>query len=132
MRRGTKSAAVAAAAVMATVAIGLAQQPGFKRTEVQRADLSMPGREVVAVVAEIPTGGTSGRHTHPGEEVGYMLEGAIVLEVAGQAPMTMKAGQGFVVPAGQPHRATNTSPALARVLATYIIEKGKPIATPAP
>ena len=132
MRRGTMSAAVAAAAMMAAVAVGLAQQPGFKRTEIQRADLSTPGREVVAVVAEIPTGGTSGRHTHPGEEVGYMLEGTIVLDVAGKAPVTMKAGQGFVVPAGQPHSATNAASPLARVLATYIIEKGKPIATPAP
>jgi quercetin dioxygenase-like cupin family protein len=125
------SACIAAAGV-AAVAIGLAQQSGFKRTEVQRADLSMPGREVVAVVAEIPSGGSSGRHTHPGEEVGYMLEGTMILEVAGKAPMTVKAGQGFVVPAGQPHSATNTASPLARVLATYIIEKGKPIATPAP
>ena len=132
MRRRYISVGFAAAVVMATVVVGAAQQPAFKRTEVQRIDLSAPGREAVMVVADIPTGATSGRHTHPGEEVAYVLEGAIVLDVAGKAPETLKAGQGFVIPAGVPHSATNKAPAPARVLANYIIEKGKAIATPAP
>jgi quercetin dioxygenase-like cupin family protein len=132
MRRRHISVGFAAAVVMATVVIGAAQQAAFKRTEVQRIDLSAPGREAVMVVADIPTGATSGRHTHPGEEVAYVLEGAIVLDVAGKTPVTLKAGQGFVIPAGVPHSATNKAPAPARVLANYIIEKGKAIATPAP
>ena len=132
MRRKYTSVGFAAAVVMATVVVGAGQQPAFKRTEVQRIDLSAPGREAVMVVADIPTGATSGRHTHPGEEVAYILEGAIVLDVAGKTPETLKAGQGFVIPAGVPHSATNKAPAPARVLANYIIEKGKAIATPAP
>ena len=132
MRRTNLGVGIAAAAVMAAVAVCAAQQPAFKRTEIQRIDLSTPGREAVMVVADIPTGGSSGRHTHPGEEVAYVLEGAIVLDVAGKAPVTLKSGQGFMIPAGVPHSATNTAPAPARVLANYIIEKGKPIATPAP
>ena len=119
-------------AVAGLVAGVWAQQPAFKRTEVQRIDLSTPGREVVMVVADIPTGATSGRHTHPGEEVAYVMDGAIVLDVAGKSPVTLKAGQGFVIPAGVPHSATNKASAPARVLANYIIEKGKPIATSAP
>jgi quercetin dioxygenase-like cupin family protein len=126
------SVGFAAAVVLATVVVGTAQQAAFKRTEVQRIDLSAPGREAVMVVADIPTGATSGRHTHPGEEVAYVLEGAIVLDVAGKTPETLKAGQGFAIPAGVPHSATNKAPAPARVLANYIIEKGKAIATPAP
>jgi quercetin dioxygenase-like cupin family protein len=132
MRRRHMKIGVAATAVMAVAAICAAQQAAFKRTEVQRIDLSTPGREVVMVVADIPPGATSGRHTHPGEEVAYVLEGAIVLDVAGKSPATLKTGQGFVIPAGVPHSATNKASAPARVLANYIIEKGKPIATPAP
>jgi len=123
---------MAAVAVVAVAAVCAAQQPAFKRTEIQRVDLSTPGREVVMVVADIPSEATSGRHTHPGEEVAYILEGAIVLDVAGKSPVTLKTGQGFVIPAGVPHSATNKASAPARVLANYIIEKGKPIATPAP
>ena len=132
MRRTHISVGIAAVAVMATVAVCAAQQAAFKRTEIQRIDLSTPGHEAVMVVADIPTGATSGRHTHPGEEVAYVLEGAIVLDVAGKSPVTLKTGQGFVIPGGAPHSATNKAPAPARVLANYIIEKGKPVATPAP
>ena len=113
-------------------AVALAQQAGFKRTVVQQGDLSAPGREVVQAVAEFQPAGTVGRHTHPGEEVAYVLEGAIVLEVDGKPAMTLSAGQGFIIPAGAVHNATNKSSSGARVLATYIVEKGKPLATPAP
>jgi uncharacterized RmlC-like cupin family protein len=82
------------------------------------------------VVADIPAAATSGRHTHPGEEVAYILEGAIVLDVAGKSPVTLKTGQGFVIPAGVPHSATNKASAPARVLANYIIEKGSPSRRP--
>jgi len=124
-----RAAATAAALVVVTVAAA-AQQPAFKRTELQRADLSAPGREVVQAIAEIPPGAAAGRHTHPGEEVGYVLEGTVLVEVDGKPAATLKAGQYFIIPAGTIHNATNNSKAGAKVLATYIVEKGKPVATP--
>jgi quercetin dioxygenase-like cupin family protein len=108
-----------------------AQQPGFSRTVIQRGDLSTPGREVVSAIAEFQPGATVGPHTHPGEEAGYLLEGTLVFEQAGKPTVTLKAGETFFVPAGTVHNATNKGAARTRVLATYIVEKGKPIATAA-
>jgi quercetin dioxygenase-like cupin family protein len=108
-----------------------AQQPGFSRTVIQRGDLSVPGHEVVSAIAEFQPGSTAGPHTHPGEEAGYLLEGTLVFEITGKPPVTLKAGETFFVPAGTVHNATNKGSARARVLATYVVEKGKPIATPA-
>jgi len=108
-----------------------AQQPGFSRTAIQRGDLSVPGHEVVQAIAEFAPGSTSGAHTHPGEEAGYLLEGSLVFEITGKPTVTLKAGETFFVPAGIVHNATNKGSVRARVLATYIVEKGKPIATPA-
>jgi quercetin dioxygenase-like cupin family protein len=132
MKRSSARSGFVVAGVLGTVMVCAAQQAAFKRTEIQRTDLATPGRESVMVVVDLPTSATSGRHTHPGEELGYILEGAIVLEVAGKSPVTLKAGQPFAIPAGQVHSATNQTAGPARVLANYIIEKGKPIATPAP
>jgi quercetin dioxygenase-like cupin family protein len=108
-----------------------AQQPAFKRTTLQQADLSVPGREVITAVAEFQPGATPGRHTHFGEEVGYVLEGTLLVEQDGKPPVTLKAGSAFLIPAGTVHNATNTGTGTARILATYIVEKGKPLATPA-
>src|SRR5262245_26861529 len=105
-------------------------QTGFKRTPVQQADLSVPGKEVVQAVAEIQPGAQSGRHTHPGEEVAYVLEGTITLEIDGKPAATKKAGEGFVIPPNTVHNAKAAGSAVAKVLGTYIIEKGKPVATP--
>ena len=119
--------------LVASVLTGIlaAQQPAFKRTVLQQGDLSLPGREVISAVAEFQPGATPGRHTHPGEEVGYVLEGTLLLEQDGKAPVTLKAGGTFLIPAGTVHNATNTGAGTARILATYIVEKGKPLATPA-
>ena len=117
-------------AVVAIVVGVSAQQAGFKRTVLQQRDLSVPGREIVSAVAEFQAKATVGRHTHPGEEAGYVLEGAIVLEQEGKPAVTLKAGQTFFIPPGTVHNATNNESATARVLATYIVEKGKPLATP--
>jgi quercetin dioxygenase-like cupin family protein len=106
-----------------------AQQPGFSRSVIQRGDLSTPGREVISAIAEFQPGATSGSHTHPGEEAGYLLEGTLVFEQAGKPTVTLKAGETFFVPAGTVHNATNKGSARTRVLATYIVEKGKPLAT---
>jgi quercetin dioxygenase-like cupin family protein len=124
--------AVGAAAVVVGVIAGVAaQQATFKRTILQQVEISVPGREVVTAVAEIPPGVAAGRHTHPGEEVGYMLEGTVVIEVDGKPPVEMGPGKAFVIPSGAVHNATNRGSTLARVLATYVVEKGKPVATPA-
>lgn len=119
-----------AVAVFVVVAGAQAQQPGFSRTVIQRGD-STPGREVVSAIAEFQPGATSGAHTHPGEEAGYLLEGTLVFEQTGKPTVTLKAGETFFVPAGTVHNATNKGSARTRVLATYVVEKGKPIATPA-
>jgi quercetin dioxygenase-like cupin family protein len=118
-------------AIIAVTGVCAAQQPQFKRTELQRGDLSTPGHEVVQAIAEIPGGAAAGRHTHPGEEVGFVLEGTVVVEIDGKPAATLNAGQYFLVPAGRIHNATNKGSASAKVLATYIVEKGKPLATPA-
>ena len=123
--------AVATAVALVTITVAAAaQKPAFTRTEVQRGDLSAPGKEVVQAVADIPAGVSAGRHTHPGEEVAYVLEGTVLVEIDGKPAVTLKAGQGFIIPAGAVHNATNKSSAGAKVLATYIIDKGKPVATP--
>ena len=122
---------VVAIAVGVVVAGVSAQQPGFKRTVLQQGDLSVPGREVVTAVVEFQPGASVGRHTHPGEEAGYILDGSIVLEQAGKPAVTLGPGRTFLIPAGTIHNATNSGSAQAHVLATYIVEKGKPLATPA-
>jgi len=128
-----KAVSMAIAAVV-TIAIGAgyvnAQQTGFKRTVLQQQDLSVAGHETVTAVAEFQAGGTVGRHTHPGEEVGYILEGTIVLEQDGKPAVTLGPGKTFFIPAGTVHNATNRGAVPVRVLANYIVEKGKPLATP--
>ena len=82
--------------------------------------------------AEIPPGVRVGKHTHPGEEVAYILEGTLVLEVEGKGRGNLKAGDVFFVEAGRPHDGWNEGRGTTKVLATYIVEKGKPLATPVP
>jgi quercetin dioxygenase-like cupin family protein len=123
---------VSMAAWIAAVGLCAAQQPAFKRTEVQRGDLSASGREGVQALAEFPPGAAAGKHTHPGEELGYVLEGNFRIEIDGRPAVMKKAGEAFFVPAGRTHNATNVGSGAARILATYIVEKGKPLATPVP
>ena len=108
-----------------------AQQPAFKRTVLQQSDISAPGREVIQAVADFEPRATPGRHTHPGEEIGYVLEGTFLVEQEGKAPVTLKAGGTFLIPGGTIHNATNAGSGPGKILATYIVEKGKPLATPA-
>lgn len=124
--------ALLGAAVLSTlVAAGAAQQT-FTRTVLQRGDLSTPGREAVMGRGDFPAGTETGKHTHFGEEVGYVLEGAMVLEVEGKAPVALKTGDVFLIDAGKVHNARNSGAAAAKVLATYVVEKGKPLTTPVP
>lgn len=108
-----------------------AQQPGFTRKMLQDQNLGMSDRHAVQVVAEFVPGGVAGKHTHPGEELGYVMEGTLELQVSGQPPRTLKAGETFFVPAGVVHDGKNVGSGPAKVLATYIVEKGKPVASPA-
>ncbi len=119
-----------AAGLVAMAGIVIAQQAGFTRTALQTQDLSTPGRVAVQARAEFDPGVAAGRHTHPGEELGYLLEGQIELLIDGQPPKLVKAGETFFVPAGLVHDGKNTGSGKAKVLATYFVEKGKPVATP--
>jgi quercetin dioxygenase-like cupin family protein len=118
-------------ALAMTLGVVSAQQPTIKRTVLQQHDISVAGHEAVMARAEIPAGGSTGRHTHPGEEISYVLEGSLLLEVDGQPAKTFKAGEVFMVPAGVIHNGTNKTSANATVIATYVVEKGKPLTTPA-
>ncbi len=121
----------AVAAVVVTMLAGVAaQQPAVKRTILQQADISAPGREAVTARAEFPAGSETGRHTHPGEEISYVEEGPLVLEVEGQPSRTLKTGEVFIVPAGVIHNARPAGTS-AKVIVNYIVEKGKPVTTPA-
>jgi quercetin dioxygenase-like cupin family protein len=105
----------------------LAQTPGITRTELQRHDLSAPGREVVQARIEFAPGAAVGKHSHPGEEIVYVLAGSLEYEIEGKAPMTLNAGDVVFIPAGTIHAAKNTGSVAGVELATYVVEKGKPL-----
>jgi quercetin dioxygenase-like cupin family protein len=104
-----------------------AQQQGVKRTELQRHDLSVPGREVLQVRVDLDPGVTFPMHSHPGEEIIYVLEGVWEYQVEGKGAMTLKAGDVLFIPAGVKHGAKNVGSAKGSELATYIVEEGKPL-----
>lgn len=108
-----------------------AQASGLTRTMVGRADVSVPGREAVIARVEVSPGTYAGRHTHPGDEISYILEGEAELLVDGQPPRIVKAGESFVIPAGVIHDAHNASDKPVKLVGVYVVEKGKPLATPA-
>jgi quercetin dioxygenase-like cupin family protein len=105
------------------------QKPGIKRTDLQRHDLSTPGHEAVQVRIDFAAGTAFGKHTHPGEEVIYVLEGTLEYQVEGKAPVTLKAGDVLFIPAGVVHAAKNVGKGNGAELATYIVEKGKQLVT---
>src|SRR5687767_7378933 len=108
-----------------------AQQPGIKRTDLQRYDLSAPGREVVQVRVDIAPGVLAPNHSHPGEEIVYVIEGLVEYQLEGSPPVTLRAGEVLFIPTGTIHSAKNVGSVNAAELATYIVEKGKPLVTPA-
>jgi quercetin dioxygenase-like cupin family protein len=118
-------------ALGAALSSGQAQAPGLSRTIIQRADLSIPEREVVIARVEVAPGAKAGAHTHPGEEIAYVIEGEAELLVEGQPARTVKAGESFVIPPGVKHDVHNTGSQTYKVLAVYLVEKGKALATPA-
>ncbi|MGH6742318.1 MAG: cupin domain-containing protein [Bradyrhizobium sp.] len=109
----------------------LAQQGGIKRTPLQKVEFP-DGYNTSAGTAEIAPGGSAGRHTHPGIEVGYVMEGEGDLIVEGQPVRHVKAGDSWQIAAGVPHDAKVSGDKPLKVLAVYIVDKTKPLATPAP
>lgn len=128
----TQCTTVAAILVAASAGLLLSQSTGVQRTVVHRADVSVPGREAVVARVEIAPEARAGRHTHPGDEISYVLEGEGEILVEGQPPRKIKAGDGFVVPSGAKHDAHNTGAVPLKLVGVYVVEKGKPLATPAP
>jgi quercetin dioxygenase-like cupin family protein len=124
--------ALAALILGSSFALPMAQaQPpqGIKRTDLQRHDLSAPGREAVQVRVDLAPGVAFGNHTHPGEEIIYVLEGALEYQLEGKPPVTLRAGDVLFIPAGTVHSAKNVGSGTGSELATYIVEKGKPLLT---
>ena len=111
--------------------VALAQQSGLKRTDLQQHDLSVPGREVVQVRVDFAPGAVAPRHSHPGEEIVYVIEGSLEYQVDGRPAVTLHAGEVLFVTAGAIHAAKNVGGGNAAELATYVVEKGKPLVVPA-
>jgi quercetin dioxygenase-like cupin family protein len=127
-----RKALIVAAIVAPVVAVSaVAQQSAIKRTPLQTVDFPA-GYNVVTAIAEVAPGNCAGRHTHPGVESTYVMEGAILLKVQGQPDKVYKAGESFQVPANTPHDGCTVPGEVFKVLGTYIVEKGKPLASPAP
>ena len=132
--KSVKIALAGASVIVALTSAGvtMAQAPGLTRTIVTKADVSVPNREAVIARVEVAPGGVAGWHTHPGDEISYVTEGEATLMVAGQPPRKVAAGQGFVIPAGVVHNAKNDSATTTKLVGVYVVEKGKPLASPAP
>jgi quercetin dioxygenase-like cupin family protein len=101
----------------------------LKRTVLQRSASSIPGREIVQVLTEIPAGVESGWHVHPGEEVGFIAVGTVEMRIENRPTLTLHAGEGFLIPPRVPHNALDLGPDTGRMLSTYIVEVGEPLST---
>jgi quercetin dioxygenase-like cupin family protein len=108
----------------------VAQQSGIKRTPLQKVEFP-DGYNIITAIAEVPAGGASGRHTHPGAETGYVLEGELELLIDGQPPLKVKAGESYQIPPGAVHDARAGDKPF-KVLGIYVVDKTKPLASPAP
>ena len=115
---------------VAGAGIAIAQQSGIKRTPLQKLDFPA-GYNTVTAIAEVPAGGAAGRHTHPGAETGYVLEGELELLIDGQPPMKIKAGESYQIPEGAVHDAKAGDKPF-KVLGVYVVKAGEPLAKPAP
>jgi quercetin dioxygenase-like cupin family protein len=127
---------LAAIALAAGSAVALPAQaprpPGSTRTDLQRHDLDIAGREVLQARVDFAPGASFPAHRHPGEEIIYVLEGTLEYQLEGQPPVTLEAGDVLFVPTGVFHSARNLGTTQGSELATYVIEKGKPLTEFAP
>jgi quercetin dioxygenase-like cupin family protein len=117
--------------ILVALAAAEAAQPAVLRTDLQRHDLSARGWEAIQVRVGFLPGAVAPRHKHPGEEIIYVLAGLLEYRIDGRPPVTLKAGDGLFVPSGVVHSATNVGNEAASELATYVVEKGKPLIVPA-
>jgi quercetin dioxygenase-like cupin family protein len=106
---------------------GQSAMSGIGRAELVRSDIAAPGREVIQVRVDFAPGVAFGGHAHPGEEVAYVLEGTLEYVLDGRQPIRLNAGEALFIPSGTPHSARNLGEGKASELATYIVEKGKPL-----
>lgn len=104
-----------------------AQIPGITRTDLQRHDLSVPGRQVIQVRIDFAPGVLAPNHSHPGEEIVYAIEGSMEYQMQGRPPVTLKPGEVLFIPAGTIHSVKNVGSGNAAELATYVVESGKPL-----
>ncbi|WP_426129932.1 cupin domain-containing protein [Pararhizobium sp. PWRC1-1] len=124
------------AAVLLIASAGLsmhaahAQQNGIQRTDLVQNDISAPGREVLQVRVDFQPGAVSIKHSHPGEEVAYVLKGTLEYQLEGGQPVTLNEGESLFIPAGVAHLAKNVGDGEASELATYVVEKGSPLVVP--
>jgi quercetin dioxygenase-like cupin family protein len=125
-----KTIAAGAAVLVLIAASAALAQAGFSRVVLQDQPLSVPGKHTVTARAEFAPGASAGTHTHPGEEMGYALEGSIELTVAGRPDVLLKPGDVFFIPAGVAHNGRNPGATKAALLSVFVAEQGKPLATP--
>ena len=118
-------------AAFAFAGVTIAQQTGIKRTPLQKLDFPA-GYNTVTAIAELPAGAAAGRHTHPGAETGYVLEGELELLIDGQPPKKLKAGESYQIPEGAVHDAKASGDKAMKVLGVYVVKAGEPLAKPAP
>ncbi|NRQ17785.1 cupin domain-containing protein [Ensifer sesbaniae] len=125
------AAALLIACSVTTLRLAQAQQmQGIQRTDLIKNEISVPGHEAVQVRVDIEPGTTSIKHSHPGEEIAYVLEGSLEYQLEGRAPVTLQAGQALFIPAGVAHVAKNVGTTKASELATYIVTKDAPLLVP--
>jgi quercetin dioxygenase-like cupin family protein len=126
------------ATIVAALLVGLAaravvaQQATVERKVLLQQDVSIPGYQNVLVAVTIPAGGREGRHTHPGTAIVHVVEGALTLDHDGRATTTYKAGETLYVDAGKVHEGMNRGTTPVRAIASFVVEKGKPLTTPTP
>jgi quercetin dioxygenase-like cupin family protein len=129
--KSTRIIGVATLIVGSALAMGLAsaqqQWQGIRRTALQRHALSAPGREVVQDRVDFDPGAVAPRHKHPGEEIVYVIEGSLEYQIEGQPPVTVKAGDVLFIPAGAIHAVRNVGRGKGAELATYVVERGRPL-----
>jgi quercetin dioxygenase-like cupin family protein len=128
----TRSRLISGAAMLLMIVGAGAGQPAAKWKELQRHEIPGTALEGVTTIIEIPPGAVSARHSHPGEDFGYLIEGTVVLQVDGKPPITLNAGDVFLTERGRIHNARNIGTTTARAVDTYVIDKGKPGVIPAP
>jgi quercetin dioxygenase-like cupin family protein len=124
--------AVIAATSAVAPSASYAQQPDpIKRTVVQKAEFPGSTMATLLVMIEVVPNGLAARHTHPGVETGYVIDGSMELAIGSQPPATFKQGDTYMIPATVPH-SVKAGPAGVKLVATFVVEKDKPLASPAP